>query len=70
MCCFGKMCRLCTCLILLVILIGLLFGFGVFKHGFHKLSETLHECSGGNETSCSYHGGGRPFLGYGAPNPM
>ncbi|XP_077222826.1 uncharacterized protein LOC143856478 [Tasmannia lanceolata] len=68
MCCPGKVCRICTCLILVVILIGLLFGFGIFKHGFHKLKETLHDCNGGNGVSCS--SSGRPFIGYGAPVPL
>ncbi|CAI0448688.1 unnamed protein product [Linum tenue] len=42
MCCGGRMCMLCTCLILVVVLIGMLFGFGVFKDGFHKLKDTVH----------------------------
>ncbi|XP_038685487.1 uncharacterized protein LOC119985301 [Tripterygium wilfordii] len=62
MCCGGRVCMLCTCLILVVILIGLLFGFGVFKNGFHKLKDTLHD-SDPNFT-------GRPFLGFGAPPPF
>ncbi|CAI9756786.1 unnamed protein product [Fraxinus pennsylvanica] len=46
----------------LVIAIGMLFGFGVFKHGFHKLKDTVHDydptaVSGG----AAY--GRRPFLG-------
>lgn len=58
---------LCTCLIAVVILIGLVFGFGVYKHGFHKLKEIFHECHAyGNATAC---GNGRPFLGYPAPPP-
>ncbi|KAI4390046.1 hypothetical protein MLD38_002201 [Melastoma candidum] len=48
---------LCTCLILVVILIGFLFGFKVFTHGFHKLKDTFHNCQPGY---CI--GGGRPFL--------
>lgn len=67
MCCGSRVCMLCTCLILVVILIGLLFGFGVFKSGFHKLKDTVNVCdpSGG---FC----GGRPFLGYNpaAPPPF
>ncbi|XP_028109786.1 uncharacterized protein LOC114308398 [Camellia sinensis] len=59
MCCGTRMCMLCTCVILVVICIGMLFGFGVFKHGFHKLKDTLHDCDSINGTSCS----GRPFLG-------
>ncbi|KAI6690749.1 hypothetical protein NL676_027577 [Syzygium grande] len=69
MCCGSRVCMLCTCLILVVVLIGLLFGFGVFKHGFHKLKDTIHDCdpSGGPAGLC---GGGRPFLGFPAPPPF
>ncbi|OVA12337.1 hypothetical protein BVC80_1799g21 [Macleaya cordata] len=67
MCCGCSMCRICTCLILLVILIGLLFGFGVFKHGFDKLKDKMHVCDPTNGTFCSP---GRPFLVYGAPAPL
>ena len=35
---------LCTCLVLVVIAIGLVFGFGVFKHGFHKIKDTVSFC--------------------------
>ncbi|KAE9596414.1 hypothetical protein Lal_00048788 [Lupinus albus] len=65
MCCPGKVCMLCICLILVVITIGMLFGFGVFKHGFHKIKDTVSYCDycGGGG------GGGRPFLGY-APPPL
>ncbi|KAL4185871.1 hypothetical protein AMTRI_Chr10g7990 [Amborella trichopoda] len=68
MCCTGKLCRICTCLILLIILIGLLFGFGVFKHGFHKLKECLHDCNGKAQMSY-YPPPGRPFM-YNAPVPQ
>ncbi|XP_021288398.1 uncharacterized protein LOC110419630 [Herrania umbratica] len=68
MCCGSRVCMLCTCLILVVVLIGFLFGFGVFKNGFHKLKDTLHEeyypCDP-KLSSC-----GRPFLGYAAPPPF
>ncbi|KAL2316613.1 hypothetical protein Fmac_030489 [Flemingia macrophylla] len=61
MCCGGRVCMFCTFLILVVIAIGMLFGFGVFKHGFHKIKDTVSFCD-----SC---GGGRPFLVH-APPPM
>ncbi|XP_052180098.1 uncharacterized protein LOC127793276 [Diospyros lotus] len=64
MCCGSRMCMLCTCLILVVILIGLLFGFGVFSDGFHKLKDTLHVDGGGATVSSS---SGRPFLGFSDP---
>ncbi|RXH85081.1 hypothetical protein DVH24_041849 [Malus domestica] len=44
MCCPSRVCMLCTCLILVVVLVGLLFGFGVFKNGFHKLKDTVNIC--------------------------
>ncbi|KAJ7963499.1 putative Transmembrane protein [Quillaja saponaria] len=68
-CCGSRMCMLCTCLILVVILIGLLFGFGVFKDGFHKLKDTVHYCDpkvAGNYGTRT----GRPFLGYPASPPL
>ncbi|KAL9403073.1 hypothetical protein Peur_000045 [Populus x canadensis] len=71
MCCGGRMCMLCTCLILVVILIGLSFGFGVFKNGFHKLKDHLDVCD--PNAIGSFCGGGgkasRPFLGFPAPPP-
>ncbi|KAL8509747.1 hypothetical protein ACS0TY_016817 [Phlomoides rotata] len=49
--CFGsRVCCFCMCVILVVIAIGFLFGFGVFKHGFHKVKDSLHA------------DGGRPFF--------
>ncbi|CAN1141685.1 hypothetical protein LINPERPRIM_LOCUS25632 [Linum perenne] len=55
MCCGGRVCMLCTCLILVVVLIGFLFGFGVFKDGFHKVKDTVHYSS-----TVDFHS--RPFL--------
>ncbi|KAG7581776.1 hypothetical protein ISN44_As08g014190 [Arabidopsis suecica] len=64
MCC-GRICMLCTCLLLVVIAIGFLFGFGVFKDGFHKIHESVHlECD--PRFSC---GGGVGRRGYGFPAP-
>ncbi|KDP32635.1 hypothetical protein JCGZ_13185 [Jatropha curcas] len=65
MCCGGRICMLCTCLILVVIVIGLLFGFGVFKNGFHKVKDTIHVGIG--DDLSSYGTMGRPFLGYVPP---
>ncbi|KAJ9187102.1 hypothetical protein P3X46_002598 [Hevea brasiliensis] len=66
MCCGGRMCMLCTCVILVVILIGLLFGFGVFKNGFHKLKDTIHV---GDASHPNFNA--RPFLGFDvAPGPF
>ncbi|KAL3614737.1 hypothetical protein CASFOL_041494 [Castilleja foliolosa] len=61
MCCGARMCCLCVSLIVVVIAIGFLFGFGVFTHGFDKLKDVFH--------MSDYAAGGvsRPFLG--APPP-
>ncbi|KAF3453255.1 hypothetical protein FNV43_RR03695 [Rhamnella rubrinervis] len=69
MCCGSRMCMLCTCVILVVILIGFLFGFGVFKNGFHKLKDTVHFCDPNvvGSLCATRTPSGRPFLGYAAP---
>ncbi|KAL6538504.1 hypothetical protein OROGR_012492 [Orobanche gracilis] len=69
MCCGTRLCCFCMCVVLLVIAIGLLFGFGVFKHGFHKLKDTVHvyDPAAVDGAAAAFHG--RPFLGYGAPTP-
>ncbi|KAL5972347.1 hypothetical protein ACLOJK_041600 [Asimina triloba] len=59
---------ICTCLILIAVLIGLLFGFGVFKKGFHKINDALH-------ADVATSAAGRPAdyrlgLGLGAPVPF
>ncbi|XP_071736561.1 uncharacterized protein [Rutidosis leptorrhynchoides] len=68
MCC-GKICMMCTCLILVVIAIGILFGFGVFTKAFHKVHNELNY-----SVSQSYHPvtatAGRPFFVYAAPPPF
>ncbi|CAN7075125.1 unnamed protein product [Brassica oleracea var. botrytis] len=62
MCC-GRICILCTCLVLVVIAIGFLFGFGVFKDGFHKIHDSGKlECD--PRFGC---GGGVGRRGYGFP---
>ncbi|XP_060189914.1 uncharacterized protein LOC132618949 [Lycium barbarum] len=67
MCCGGRMCMLCVCLIAVVVAIGFLFGFGVFKNGFHKIKDTFHVVDCLNSTLCS---SSRPFLGFPpAPSP-
>ncbi|KAJ4725405.1 putative Transmembrane protein [Melia azedarach] len=65
MCCGTKMCMCCICLIAVVILIGLLFGFGVFKKAFHKVKDNIHACD--PNVRGSLCGTGRPFLGYVPP---
>ncbi|CAH8381553.1 unnamed protein product [Eruca vesicaria subsp. sativa] len=66
MCC-GRVCMMCTCLLLVVIAIGFLFGFGVYKDSYNKIQETVHlECD--PRFGC---GGGGDFgrRGYGFPAP-
>ncbi|KAJ4825959.1 hypothetical protein Tsubulata_011330 [Turnera subulata] len=63
-CCALRVCLFCTCLILVVITIGLFFGFGVYKHGFHKIQETLHVCDPNVNGTLCRAATGRPFLGY------
>ncbi|CAA7016334.1 unnamed protein product [Microthlaspi erraticum] len=64
MCC-GRICMLCTCLLLVVIAIGFLFGFGVFKDGFHKIHDSVNlQCD--PRFGCSEDVGRR---GYGFPAP-
>ncbi|CAN6556195.1 unnamed protein product [Malus baccata var. baccata] len=70
MCCPSRVCMLCTCLILVVVLVGLLFGFGVFKNGFHKLKDTVNICDPNIPGSYCGSRSGRPFLGYAAPPPF
>nr|XP_009777617.1 PREDICTED: uncharacterized protein LOC104227150 [Nicotiana sylvestris]XP_016439362.1 PREDICTED: uncharacterized protein LOC107765253 [Nicotiana tabacum] len=69
MCCGGRICMLCTCVVLIVVAIGFLFGFGVFKNGFHKLKDSIHVVDCLNAL-CSSPTGRRPFLGFPpAPSP-
>ncbi|XP_020080370.1 uncharacterized protein LOC109704041 [Ananas comosus] len=42
MCCRSKACCLCFVLLLAILVVGLIFGFGVFSRGFHKLKGTIH----------------------------
>ncbi|CAN4102565.1 unnamed protein product [Withania somnifera] len=64
MCCGCRMCMLCVCVIAVVVAIGFLFGFGVFKNGFHKLKDTFHladNCLNATSALCY---SSRPFLGF------
>ncbi|XP_047337168.1 uncharacterized protein LOC124940680 [Impatiens glandulifera] len=73
LCCGTKVCMICTCLILIVLAIGFLFGFGVFTDGFHKLKQSLHYCHPTiNGTLAASFGTatGRPFVSLSAPSPL
>ncbi|KAM3258220.1 hypothetical protein ACQJBY_044439 [Aegilops geniculata] len=41
-CCPSKACCICMLIILVLIAVGLVFGFGVYTRGFHKLSSNIH----------------------------
>ncbi|XP_024960649.1 uncharacterized protein LOC112501197 [Cynara cardunculus var. scolymus] len=66
MCC-GKICMMCTCLILVVIAIGMLFGFGVFGKAFHKVNNELHYSYSPSFQPDPDIPAGRPFFVYAAP---
>ncbi|CAN1140974.1 hypothetical protein LINPERPRIM_LOCUS25174 [Linum perenne] len=58
------MCMLYTCLILVIVLIGLVYGFRVLKDGFQKLKDTIHDSH-----HLDIHS--RPFLkGFNTPPPL
>ncbi|CAM8986874.1 unnamed protein product [Rhodiola kirilowii] len=61
--CGTKVCTLCICLIVVAIVLGVVFGFGIYKDGFHKLKEVFHACDPSG-ILC----GKRPFISY-APSP-
>ncbi|CAN8269392.1 unnamed protein product [Cochlearia groenlandica] len=42
MLCCGGLCMMCTCLIPVMIAVGFLLGFGLFKHGFNKIHDSVH----------------------------
>ncbi|XP_072992416.1 uncharacterized protein [Typha latifolia] len=42
MCCRSKACCLCMVVLLVILFIGFVFGFGVFASGFHKLKNTFN----------------------------
>nr|XP_043630897.1 uncharacterized protein LOC122602255 [Erigeron canadensis] len=61
--CVGKICMMCTCLIIIVIAVGMVFGFGVFNKGFHKIHNELNYQHSPPPSRYS----GRPFI---APPPF
>uniref|UniRef100_A0A7N0ZY82 Uncharacterized protein n=1 Tax=Kalanchoe fedtschenkoi TaxID=63787 RepID=A0A7N0ZY82_KALFE len=64
MCCGARACTLCICLIAVVVVVGVFFGFGVYKDGFHKLKEVFHACDPSVAGSVC---GRRPFVSYAPP---
>ncbi|KAJ1290127.1 hypothetical protein BS78_02G218900 [Paspalum vaginatum] len=41
-CCPSKACCICTLVLLVLVGVGLVFGFGVYTRGFHKLTSNIH----------------------------
>uniref|UniRef100_A0A0D9XEW8 Uncharacterized protein n=1 Tax=Leersia perrieri TaxID=77586 RepID=A0A0D9XEW8_9ORYZ len=41
-CCPSKACCICTLILLVLIAVGFVFGFGVYTRGFHKLTSSIH----------------------------
>ncbi|GJN33667.1 hypothetical protein PR202_gb22288 [Eleusine coracana subsp. coracana] len=41
-CCPSKACCICTLIILVLVAVGIVFGFGIYTRGFHKLSSSIH----------------------------
>ncbi|KAL6655371.1 hypothetical protein ACP70R_006197 [Stipagrostis hirtigluma subsp. patula] len=41
-CCPSKACCICTLIILVLVAVGIVFGFGVYTRGFHKLTSNIH----------------------------
>ncbi|WVZ65337.1 hypothetical protein U9M48_014717 [Paspalum notatum var. saurae] len=41
-CCPSKACCICTLILLVLLGVGLVFGFGVYTRGFHKLTHNIH----------------------------
>ncbi|KAK1417979.1 hypothetical protein QVD17_27115 [Tagetes erecta] len=71
MCC-GKICMTLTCLIAIIIAIGMLFGFGVFTKAFHKVNHELHYSYSPPSPAPAPAGiaSGRPFITFVAPPPI
>ncbi|KAG6518233.1 hypothetical protein ZIOFF_021637 [Zingiber officinale] len=42
MCCLSRRCCLCFLLLLAILLVGFVFGFGVLAHGFNKFRDALN----------------------------
>ncbi|CAD6218783.1 unnamed protein product [Miscanthus lutarioriparius] len=41
-CCPSKACCICTLIVLVLVAVGLVFGFGIYTRGFHKLTGNIH----------------------------
>uniref|UniRef100_A0A0E0B4G0 Uncharacterized protein n=2 Tax=Oryza TaxID=4527 RepID=A0A0E0B4G0_9ORYZ len=44
-CCPSKACCICTLIVLVLVAVGIVFGFGVYTRGFHKLTSSIHDAS-------------------------
>ncbi|ONM55742.1 hypothetical protein ZEAMMB73_Zm00001d020869 [Zea mays] len=65
-CCPSKACCICTLIVLVLVAVGLVFGFGVYTRGFHKLT-SMHL----QDDAYGRGGAGGSFRAYGhlAPPP-
>lgn len=64
-CCPSKACCICTLIVLVLVAVGLVFGFGIYTRGFHKLTSNIH-------LQDAAYGAGGSFRAYGghlAPPP-
>ncbi|XP_062199392.1 uncharacterized protein LOC133901873 [Phragmites australis] len=41
-CCPSKVCCICTLIVLVLVAVGIVFGFGVYTRGFHKVTSNIH----------------------------
>ena len=41
-CCPSKACCICTLIVLVLVAVGLVFGFGIYTRGFRKLTSNIH----------------------------
>lgn len=55
-CCPSKACCICTLIILVLVAVGLVFGFGIYTRGFHKLTSNIHLQDGGAGSFRAYGG--------------
>jgi hypothetical protein len=55
-CCPSKACCICTLIVLVLVAVGLVFGFGIYTRGFHKLTSNIHLQDGAGGSFRAYGG--------------
>ncbi|OEL37365.1 hypothetical protein BAE44_0001614, partial [Dichanthelium oligosanthes] len=55
-CCPSKACCICTLIVLVLVAVGLVFGFGIYTRGFHKITSNIHLEDGHPYGSFRAHG--------------